>query len=120
MDSYLKENHRNTAYLTSNSEQVLLTTEDDIMDLLVKIGEYEVDKVLLYHYQLDPAFFDLKSGLLGVLLQKCVTYRIQLAIVIPYETITDDRIKELIYEANQRHQYRFYNQKDEALEWFSD
>jgi hypothetical protein len=58
---------------------------------------------------LDPAFFDLRSGLAGELLQKCVTYGLRLEIVGPLPAVarSSRSFNAFVSESNRGSQIRF-------------
>ena len=52
---------------------------------------------------LDPQFFNLRTGMAGEIIQKFVTYRLRLAIVGDFSELTEESapLRDFIYEANQ-------------------
>lgn len=87
----------------------------DILDLLGAC--YQIDGLLLTEADLAPAFFDLKSGLAGELLQKFVNYRVRVAIVVPDPAAYGDRFKELAYEHRAHGLIRFTPSRVAAEAW---
>jgi hypothetical protein len=85
----------------------------DIPDLIG--AAYGLDGVLLREADLDPAFFDLRTGLLGELFQKCVNYRLAVAFVVPDPAAHGERFTELAREHAAHPQIRFC--RDEAAAW---
>ncbi|RIK36410.1 MAG: DUF4180 domain-containing protein [Chloroflexi bacterium] len=87
----------------------------DIPDVLgAFIGR---DGLLLTEGDLGPAFFDLKSGLAGELLQKFVNYRVRVAIVVPVPEVYGERFGELAYEHRSHPLIRFVPSRAEAETW---
>jgi hypothetical protein len=75
--------------------------------------------LLLNEGDLARPFFDLKTGLAGDLFQKCVNYRIPLAIVIADETAHGDRFAELVREHKSHPTVRFFSTPGAAASWLS-
>jgi hypothetical protein len=73
--------------------------------------------LLLTEADLTPAFFDLKSGFAGELMQKFVNYQIRLAIVVPDPAAYGDRFRELAYEHRSHSIVRFLPSRAEAEAW---
>lgn len=71
--------------------------------------------VLLRAQHLAPAFFDLKTGLAGEVLQKFSTYGLRLAIVGDFEAYPSRSFRDFIRESNQRGQVCFVATRDAAL-----
>lgn len=68
----------------------------DIQDALG--ATFGATGLLLEEADVDPGFFDLRTGLLGELMQKFVNYRVRLALVVPDPERHGPRIAELAYE----------------------
>ena len=73
--------------------------------------------LILREQDLAPAFFDLKTGLAGELLQKCVNYQLRAAIVVPDLEAHGDRFRELAYEHRSHNMIRFVRSREEADAW---
>jgi hypothetical protein len=71
--------------------------------------------IIIHKDSLDEAFFDLRSGLAGEILQKAVNYRIQLGIVGDYSAYESRTLRDFIYESNKSNKIVFVNTLDEAL-----
>lgn len=73
--------------------------------------------LLLGEAELAPAFFDLKTGLAGELLQKLVNYRVRTAIVVPDPERHGERFTELAREHATHPVIRFLRTREEAEVW---
>jgi hypothetical protein len=80
-------------------------------------ASFDGSTLLLLEDDLGPAFFDLRTGLAGELLQKFVNFRIPLAIVVPSPQKYGDRFKELAHEHRSHPVVRFFATEDEARAW---
>jgi hypothetical protein len=90
---------------------------NDIPDVL---GAFSgADGLLFTEAELGPAFFDLKSGLAGELLQKFVNYHMRVAIIVPRPDAYGPRFRELAYEHRSHPLVRFVSSREEADAWLS-
>ena len=69
---------------------------------------------------LPAAFFDLRTGLAGELVQKLVDYRVRMAAVVPDLAGCPERFREFAREANRGRQFRFFATREGALAWLRD
>ncbi len=72
---------------------------------------------LLLEEQLGAAFFDLRTGLAGELLQKFVNYRIPAAIVVPSPPGYGDRFIQLFRVHRAHPVVRFFSTESDARAW---
>jgi hypothetical protein len=107
-----------------NEEQsIVIASEADIAihsvnDILDVIGAcFGATGLLLTEQDLAPAFFDLKSGLAGELLQKFVNYRLRVAIVVADPAVYGERFSELVREHRSHGLVRFAPTRAEANAW---
>ena len=77
----------------------------------------ESEGLIFTEDDLAREFFDLRTGLAGELFQKCMNYRVRLAIVLPDPEAYGERISELAYEHKSHNMIRFVRSKDEAEAW---
>jgi hypothetical protein len=73
--------------------------------------------LILTEEDLAPAFFDLKTGLAGELLQKLVNYRVRAAIVVADLEPYGERVRELAREHASHPVIRFVRSREEADAW---
>lgn len=96
---------------------LVIASENDILDLIVFCGENDTHCVMFHQENLASDFFDLKTGLAGLLFQKLANYRLKAAVLVSLENIQNPRFKELIYECNRSQQIRFYEDRSLAEAW---
>lgn len=101
METQLLKNNT-IAYLIS--DQVLVTTEQDILDL---IGENEFRDIILHDHNFPPAFFDISTKMLGNVLQKLTNYRVRLAIIGDFDKYPSSVLTSFITESNRHKKYLF-------------
>ncbi len=104
-------------YVTSRSSETFIHTQQDFLDLLAVGIENGTSLLVLRDSNLDPAFYDLKTGLAGEILQKVADYAVRLAIVGPIEGLGSKRFQELARECNSGTSVRFAPSKNDALAW---
>ncbi len=85
----------------------------------VELVEHAGDGLLLIRAdEFAPAFFDLKSGLAGDILQKAVNYRLRVAILLDARPLSD-RFVELVREHRAHPAVRFFKDEADALRWLA-
>lgn len=98
------------------SDEILIQTAEDGLDLLGNIYYDGFEKLILHQKNISPEFFDLKNGLAGEILQKFSNYRIPLVIVGDFSEFNSKSLNDFIYESNQGKQVNFLNSVSEALD----
>jgi hypothetical protein len=94
----------------------LIHSAADGADLLGNVYYGGFDGVILPARVLPPAFFDLKTGLAGEMLQKFSNYRVQLAIVGDFSAYPGRSLQDFMRESNQRGQVVFADSREAALQ----
>jgi hypothetical protein len=97
------------------SDEMIIQTTDDGLDLIGTIYFQGFDKLILYEKNLTPAFFDLKTKMAGEILQKFSNHRISLAIVGDFDKYESNSIKDFIRESNKLGHINFVSSKEEAI-----
>jgi hypothetical protein len=72
---------------------------------------------IVYLEQVSPAFFDLKNGIAGEVLQKFANYRIRLAMVGDFSAFQSQALQAFIVESNRGRQVHFCASRQLALDW---
>ena len=83
------------------SHNCSINTLQEAVDLLGNAGYHYAHSVIVHDYQLDPEFFNLRSGLAGEILQKFSNYKMKLAIIGNFEKVTSNALKAFIFECNR-------------------
>lgn len=97
------------------SDETIISTTEDGLDLLGNLYYQGFDRVVLNEKCITPDFFDLKNGIAGEILQKFSTYRVRLAIVGDFSKYTSKSLTDFIYESNIGRHISFLNSTAEAL-----
>jgi PadR family transcriptional regulator AphA len=90
---------------------------DEILDLVAACFEHDSACLLIESRNLPPAFFDLRSGFAGELVQKLQNYHIRLAGVFPSEDAYDERFREFLLEARRGQSFRVFEVRGDAETW---
>jgi|SRR5690606_1352731 len=98
------------------SDDIIIQTIDDGLDLMGTIYYQGFDKLILYEKNITPAFFDLKTKMAGEILQKFSNYRISLAIVGDFGKYPSKSINDFIRESNKLGHINFVASKEEAID----
>lgn len=97
------------------ADSILINNPEEGLQLLVDLYYQDFDKIAIHQKNITPAFFDLKTGIAGELLQKCSNYRMQLAIIGDFSQYPGKSIKDFIYESNKGKLVNFLGSIQEAL-----
>jgi hypothetical protein len=98
------------------SNKNLLNNPQDILDLMIIAYEKDANKIILHENNINPDFFDLKTGFAGETLQKAVNYHIKLAIIGNFNKYTSKSLMSFIIESNNGNQFFFVSNTLEAVE----
>ena len=103
--------------LVAADSKIRLESAQDIPDLIGAC--WGMDGLILHENDLASSFFDLRTGLLGELFQKCTNYELRLAMVLLEPSIYGERLNELVHEHRAHRMIRFFASTDEATAWLS-
>ena len=94
-----------------------ILSADDISAALA--ASVEQGGLVIDEKQLSADFFDLKTGLAGLVLQKFVNYRTKLAVIVRDPSGYGARFSELAYEHRTHPTVRFFNSEQPARQWLA-
>jgi len=106
----------NTKIAEVLSEDIVISTIEDGLNLMADIYYQGFDAMILHEATITPAFFDLKTGMAGEILQKFSNYRMRLAIVGDFTNYKSKSFKDFVFESNKNRQIIFVGSVEEALE----
>ena len=92
----------------------------DALGIVAACIENGTYRLLLESRHLPPAFFELRTGLAGEVLQKLQNYRIRVAGVFPSEEGYGDRFRELLREARSGSTFRAFADRELAEAWLCE
>lgn len=107
-------NAQQIAELETN--QTVINNAQQFLEILMNAP---AERIIVRKENLDEAFFDLKTGLAGEMLQKVVNYGMRLAIVGDYTGYPSKSLRDFIYESNKSNNIMFMVTVDEALKRLS-
>lgn len=86
------------------------------LDLFMSIAyETGLRKIVLKKTVFSEAFFDLKTKLLGEVMQKAVNYHLQVAIIGEFSQYNSKSLNDLIVECNRGRQFFLLDNLDQAI-----
>jgi hypothetical protein len=97
------------------SSSVEIRNVQDALDIMANCGYQGAGKIIIHEKNIDPDFFDLKTGIAGEILQKFSNYQVQLAIVGDYSKYPSKSLRDFIYESNKIGRISFVNSVEEAM-----
>lgn len=98
---------------------VCIRNSQDAGDLLMNAIFSGSNRVIIEEKHLEPAFFDLKTGIAGEILQKFSTYGGYLAIIGDFNKYSSKSLQDFIRESNKMGRIFFFADKKEALDVLS-
>jgi hypothetical protein len=98
------------------SNKNILNNTQDMLDLMVMAYEKDANKIILHENNINPDFFELKTGFAGEALQKAVNYHIKLAITGDFNKYASKSLMSFIIESNGGDQFFFVSNTFEAVE----
>ncbi|HEX2969733.1 MAG TPA: DUF4180 domain-containing protein [Bacteroidales bacterium] len=88
----------------------------EILDLMADARYNGSDRMIFHSKDLNPGFFELKTGIAGEILQKFSNYRMKLSIVGDFSEIKSKSLNDFIRESNRTGIITFVATMEEALE----
>ena len=98
------------------SDDVIINNLQDALDLMADISYQDINKIIISEKNITPSFFILSSCLAGEILQKCVNYKMKLAIVGDFNKYMSKSLKAFIIESNKGNQFYFVADVEKAKE----
>lgn len=113
--SVIRKNDK--SYIMYNEIDETISSEQDVMDIISACFGEGISLVLIDGNAIADEFYDLKTKLLGMALQKFINYKIRVAFIIDGERTLSDRFKELVLEINKGTNFRACNSIESAEKW---
>ncbi len=110
------ENQEEEKIAEVKSAGIVIGQTQDALDLMANADYLGARKIMIREEHLDPAFFDLKTGIAGEILQKFTNYRVQLAIIGDFSKYPGKSIRDFIFESNRYGRINFVSSREEAIE----
>ncbi len=109
-------NDNGTGLAQVQPDELTIHSVQDALDLMANCGYQGASKIILHEQNLAPAFFDLKTGVAGEILQKFSNYDVFLAIVGDFAKYSSKSLRDFIYESNKTGRINFVSTVEEAKE----
>ena len=107
----------NLVYIVCSNNEEPLRREEEATDYISKCWENDTNYLVFYDKALSDDFFNLKTRLAGMVLQKFMNYKIKVAVIIENEDRLNDRFREMILESNKGNDFRIFKDITEAENW---
>ena len=107
-------------YVECSAGDGFLDSEAIALDLVVACGEGGTQALMIQAGVLTEAFFNLRTGLAGSILQKFANYHIRAAWVLTPELVNQGRFREMALESNRGNQFRFFYDRVQAEQWLAE
>lgn len=118
--NYRLVNKNNKKYIEFASVLRKLSSEQDVLDYISICMGNDVYTLMLHSNVLSEDFFNLKTGLAGMALQKFINYHVKVAVILENEEKLNERFKEMIMEANKGNYFRTFKNIADAEIWISN
>ena len=102
------------------TDGVIISDAQSALDFIMSIA-YETGcrRIAVSKDALAEDFFNLRTGLAGEVLQKCVNYRIKFAIIGDFSKYDSKPLKDFIYESNRGRDIFFVSSESQAVEYLT-
>ena len=105
--------HLLTAELTDHD--LVFDSPEQVVQFMVDLYFQGYEKIIVYQSQLHPDFFQLRTGMLGEVLQKFSNFRMQLAIIGDFSTLQSQSLNDFIKESNRGSLVHFVSSLENAM-----
>ena len=110
---------REIAITHVTSDEIIINSTQDALNIMGDAFANGSTKIMIHEENIIPAFFDLKSGIAGDILQKFSTYNLQLAIVGDFSKYSSKSLQDFIFESNKYGRINFVKSVEEGKEKLS-
>lgn len=98
------------------SEGIIIHNEQDALDLIANCYYSGAYKLIMNESQINPDFFDLRSGIAGEILQKFSNYGSQLAIIGDFTKYSSKSLQDFMRESNRTGRIIFVDNEESGIE----
>lgn len=110
--TYIDHHFNGQSVAEFGDNNVRLSTPQEFLQMMMDAG---AEAIIVHQRNLDEAFFDLRTGLAGEMMQKVVNYRLRLAIVGDFSIYESSSLRAFILESNRSNSILFVTTVEEAL-----
>lgn len=104
-------------YIEYVSAEIKLSSEEDVLDIVGTCFGDNCSHVILHGEVLSEDFFNLKTKVAGMMLQKFINYHIKVAVILPNDEKIKGRFGEMVSETNKGKDFRVFKNVEEAEKW---
>jgi hypothetical protein len=106
-----------TEVASVKSGEAVIKDVNSALDLIATIQhETGAHRIAINKEAVSEDFFELRTGLAGNILQKCVNYRMKLAVYGDFGAYSSKALKDFITECNRGRDFYFLPSEEEAME----
>lgn len=98
------------------SDKIIIRETQDALDIMADAAWQGAEGLILNAGNFIPAFFDLKTGIAGDILQKFSTYNMRLAIIGDFSAVKSKSLSDFIFESNKYGIISFVASREKAIE----
>jgi hypothetical protein len=107
--------HNEMKFAFIEFDDIVINNTQDAFDLMGNAGYQGASCIILREQNINPQFFDLKTGLAGDILQKFSNYQTRLAIIGDFTKYQSKSLSDFIRESNKYGHINFVSSNEEAL-----
>lgn len=97
------------------SRQLVIHDVQVALDIMADASYLEASSLILYETNLNPAFFELRTGFAGEVLLKFTNYRMKLAVIGEFEKYKSNSLQAFMSESNKGNQIFFVPDRETAI-----
>jgi hypothetical protein len=97
------------------SDKIIISETQEALDLMADAAWQGAVGLIINAENFTPAFFDLKTGIAGDILQKFSTYNMRLAIIGDFSAVKSKSLNDFIFESNKCGRISFVSSREEAI-----
>lgn len=101
------------------SQEHAIEDVQDALDLMADAFCLGAQGIIIHENNLTSAFFDLKTGVAGEILQKFSNYNVSMAIIGDFEKYASKSLHDFIFESNKNMRILFVDSEEEAVKMLS-
>lgn len=98
-----------------DTKQMVIDVPQDALDLMANASYQGASSIIVHETNLNPAFFDLRSGLAGEVMLKFTNYRMKLAVIGEFEKYQSNSLQAFIRESNKGNLAFFVPDQETAI-----
>lgn len=98
-----------------DTDRFVIYDAQDALDIMADASYLEASSLILYETNLNPAFFELRTGFAGEILLKFTNYRMKLAVIGEFEKYKSNSLQAFMSESNKGNQIFFVPDRETAI-----